>query len=351
MTTAARGRFFEDFVLGETIEHATPRTLTDGDAALYQALYGSRFVLQSSSIFAQKLGLKSAPLDDLLVFHTVFGKSVPDISLNAVANLGYAEGKFLGPVFHGDTLSAQSQIIGLRENSNRKSGIVYVRTRAINQDDDLILDFVRWVMVNKRSEQSLTPQKVPRLADSFEASMLAAGMIMPQFRCEKYDCTLAGSSKRWANYAPGDRIDHGDGQTIEEAEHQLATRLYQNTAKVHFDALLQGQSRFGKRLVYGGHVISIARALSFNGLENAISIVALNAGTHAAPTFAGDTIYAWSEILECAETARRPDIGFLRVRTVATKNEAASAFPYRDDAGAYHPSIVLDLDYWVALPR
>ena len=91
----ASGNFFEDFHLGQKIRHATPRTLTHGDAALYTALYGSRFALQSADSFAQTVGLPRAPLDDLLVFHTVFGKTVADISLNAVANLGYAEGHFL----------------------------------------------------------------------------------------------------------------------------------------------------------------------------------------------------------------------------------------------------------------
>ncbi len=89
------GRFFEDFRLGETIRHATPRTVTAADAALYTALYGSRFAVQSSDAFAAALGYPRSPLDDLLVFHVVFGKTVPDISLNAVANLGYADGRFL----------------------------------------------------------------------------------------------------------------------------------------------------------------------------------------------------------------------------------------------------------------
>jgi 2-methylfumaryl-CoA hydratase len=95
------GRFFEDFRLGETIRHATPRTVTTGDASLYTALYGSRFAVQSSDAFARGLGYAAAPLDDWLVFHVVFGKTVPDISLNAVANLGYAEGRFAKPVFPG----------------------------------------------------------------------------------------------------------------------------------------------------------------------------------------------------------------------------------------------------------
>ena len=86
--------------------------------------------------------------------------------------------------------------------------------------------------------------------------------------------------------------------TVEEAEHAIATRLYQNTAKVHFNQHTEAQGRFGRRLIYGGHVISLARCLSFNGLANAFKIVAINGGRHVAPLFAGDTVYAWSEVLD-----------------------------------------------------
>jgi len=342
------GRFFEDFALGEMIEHATPRTVTVGDVALYQALYGSRFVLQSSAPFAKALGLHDAPVDDLLVFHTVFGKSVPDISLNAVANLGYAEGKFIAPVYPGDTLRAHSEVIGLRETSNRKSGIVYVRTTGINQAGALVLSYVRWVMVNKKAETSPAPEThTPQLWEALSPEDL----VPPHARFERYKFDLAGAPYRLHDYAAGDKIDHVEGQTIEEAEHQLATRLYQNAAKVHFNAHAQSTTRFAKRLVYGGHIISLARALSFNGLQNAVHIVGINAGTHVAPAFAGDTIYAWSEVLATANAHGRSDVGFVRLRTIATKNEPCGAFPCRGSDGSYPPSVILDLDYWVAVPR
>src|SRR5690606_18874427 len=106
--------------------------------------------VQSADTFAQAIGYPRSPVDDLLVFHIVFGKTVPDISLNAVANLGYANCRFLKAVYPGDTLTAVSEIIGLRENSNRKSGIVYVRSRGLNQAGEDVLDYVRWVMVRKR---------------------------------------------------------------------------------------------------------------------------------------------------------------------------------------------------------
>src|SRR6185295_19214528 len=131
---ARRGNFFEDFSVGQVLQHATPRTVTVGDVAVYNGLYGPRFAVQSSDVFAKVVGYPRAPIDDLIVFHTVFGKTVPDISLNAVANLGYAECRFLKPVYAGDTLSASSEVIGLRENSNKTSGVVYVRSTGRKQN-------------------------------------------------------------------------------------------------------------------------------------------------------------------------------------------------------------------------
>ena len=164
------GNFFEDFSLGQKIVHAAPRTLTTGDQALYTALCGSRFALQSSDEFARAIGYPQSPLDDLLVFHIVFGKTVPDISLNAVANLGYAECVFSNPVYPGDTLSARSEIVGLRENSNGKTGTVYVRSKGTNQHGTDVLSFVRWVMVRKRDEKSAPP--VAHIPELLQVRML-----------------------------------------------------------------------------------------------------------------------------------------------------------------------------------
>ncbi len=345
-----QGNFFEDFSLGQVIKHPTPRTLTLGDAALYTALYGSRFAVQSSDNFARAIGYERSPLDDLLVFHVVFGKTVPDISLNAVANLGYADCRFLKPVFPGDTLSATSKVIGLRENSNRKTGVVYVRSTGRNQHGGSVLDYVRWVMVRKRDEAAAAPpEEVPELPAKVDPAALG-GAAAPITNAA-YDYGLAGSPARWSDYAVGERIDHLDGITIEESEHQMAARLYQNTAKVHFNQHTEGAGRFGRRLVYGGHVISLARALSFNGLANAFHIAAINAGRHVAPAFAGDTVYAWSEVLEKAELPGRDDLGALRIRTVGLKNRDAGGFPFMADENTPEEGVILDLDYWTLLPR
>jgi 2-methylfumaryl-CoA hydratase len=349
MSKTASGNFFEDFRLGQVIQHATPRTVTVGDVALYTALYGPRFAVQSSDEFARALGYPRAPVDDLLVFHVVFGKTVPDISLNAVANLGYADCRFLKPVYPGDTLTATSEVIGLKENSSRKTGTVYVRSRGRNQHRQDVLEYVRWVMVRKRDEAAAPPgDAVPTLPEAVEAGAL--GGACPILNIGAYDPALAGSGTRLSDYKPGERIDHVDGMTVEEAEHALATRLYQNTARVHFNQFTEAQGRFGKRLIYGGHVISLARALSFNGLGNAFHIAAINGGRHVAPLFAGGTVFCWSQVLVRAELPGRSDVGAMRLRTVATRDKPCADFP--DKSGKdYDPAVILDLDYWVLLPR
>lgn len=335
------GRFFEDYRLGETIAHAVPRTLSGGERALYHALYPARHAIYSSDQFAQSCGLPGSPIDDLAAFHTVFGKTVPDISLNAIANLGYAEGRWLQPVYPGNTLRAESTVIGLKENSSGTSGVVYVRTRGFNQDDEPVLEYVRWVMVRKGPLDAPSPGAVvPQLAPV----VVPEALVMPRrLDFTRYDFALAGERHRWGDYTVGEQIDHVDGVTVEEAEHMLATRLWQNTAKVHFDATARTD---GKRLIYGGHIISLARALSFNGLANAQMIVALNAGAHANPCFAGDTVRAWSEVLDRAETSA-PGVGAVRLRLVATRGPA---FALRGPEGKYLPEVLLDLDYWALMP-
>src|SRR6478609_241999 len=173
------GNFFEDFQLGQQIRHATPRTVTLGDVALYNGLFGARFAVQSSDAFAQKIGYPRSPLDDLLVFHVVFGKTVPDISLNAVANLGYADCRFLKAIYPGATLNAVSEVIGLKENSSKKTGIVYVRSRGFDETGDTVLDFVRWVMVRKRNAVAApSAEKVPDLPEAVGPAEL--GLACPK---------------------------------------------------------------------------------------------------------------------------------------------------------------------------
>ncbi len=223
-----------------------------------------------------------------------------------------------------------------------------MRTTGYKQDGTPVLEYVRWVMVRKRDEAAPAPgDHVPRLPTVLDPKVL--GEACPPIELSAYDTALSGSPYRYDDYEVGERIDHVDGVTVEEAEHQIATRLYQNTARIHFDLFGAKQGRFGKRLIYGGHVISLARALSFNGLANAFHVAAINGGRHVAPLFAGGTVFAWSEVLGKSELPGRADVGTLRLRTIATRDRPCEDFPFKSGED-YDPAILLDLDYWVLMP-
>ena len=347
------GNFFEGFRIGQVLRHATPRTITDGECALYIALTGARHIVHCAQPVAQALGYRDRTVDDLLAFHIAFGKTVPDISVNAIANLGYAEVRFLNPVYPGDTLSTNSTVIGLKENSNGKAGVVYVRSVSTNQNQEPVLSWVRWVMVHKHNLDAPAPVTVvPDLPEVVTVQQLA----IPDFLdARQFETAVTGGQRLWNDYAVGERINHPAGMTVDDSDHTLATRLYQNNARLHFDALMMKDTPFGRRLMYGGHVISICRALSYEGLENVLSIAAINAGTHSNPSFGGDTFYAWSEVLEKWELPGRSDLGALRLRLVGLRNLTADALATthitQDGKQTYHANVVLDLDYTVLMPR
>lgn len=341
------GYFLEDFQLDRVFHHATPRTVTAGDVSLYIALTGARHPMHCSEPLARSMGHPSCPVDDLLVFNIAFGKTVPDVSYNAVANLGYADVRFRAPVYAGDTLSSESRVIGVKENSNGKNGVVYVTSTAVNQQGVEVLGWDRWVMVAKRPGAPSPATVIPPLADEVPPSEYN----VPRFlQVAAMDHEHTGSARLWDDYAPGDVIDHPGGMTVEESDHMLATRLYQNTARIHFDAHHAQGNQFKRRLVYGGHVISLCRALSYDGLENAFSIAAIHAGTHANPTFAGDTLYC-RHVVSARETVpKRRDVGALRLRMLGVKNMDPRELPALGP-DERHPAVVLDLDYSVLIAR
>ena len=349
-----RGNYFEDLFVGREMIHATPRTITEGDQSFYIALTSSMYPLFCNAEFARSIGFNRELINDLLTFHIVFGNSVPDISLNAIANLGYGDMKFGRPVYPGDTITTTSTIIGQKESSTGDIGVTWVSTKGVNQQGQEVLSFVRWVLMNKKNPQNITSlNSVPEIIDTVPSTEF---YIPEELDLSAFNTVYTGGKWFWEDYEIGERIHHVEGVAIEEAESQMAARLYQNTARAHFNAHALTNSRFGKRVIYGGHIISIAKSLSFNGFENVLKILAFNAGTHTNPSFAGDTIYAWTDIKD-KFTLARDDVGALRLNLIAVKNlnpleEEISVRVNRPDGkNAYHKNIVLDLDYTVLIPR
>lgn len=347
------GNFFEDFRVGQKIIHGMPITISAADTSNSQGLYGSRLTVCAADSFAKSVGYEAAPVSNMVVFHKVFGLTVPDISQNAVANLGYAEVRFTGVTMPGDTLTAATEVIGQKQNSNGATGNVYVHTTARNQNQETVLSFKRWVMVRKSDQDTSAPDpQIPDLAETVDPARI---VLSPDLQIPKgtFDPTLSGSRYSWDDYSVGEKIDHGISVEMGQ-DHMFATRLAGgNSAAVHFNSITSTADGAKARLIYGGHVMQHAFAHIANGLGNALDVVAINGGAHTAPTFEGDSLQSYSEVLDKAPLADRDDLALLRIRTVTAKNlpkAIAETFPYRTAGGKYEPSVVLDLDYWVVLP-
>ena len=334
MNKGWQGNFFEDFELGSALPCPTPRTVTAGDVSAYIAHTNDR-----TPRFCGPEGI----VHPLITFHLVLGQTVRQISLNARANLGYANMVWGAPVHVDDTITTDIEIVGLKENSSGTTGIAWVKTVGRNQRGESVLSYTRWVMVKKRGQDETAYKSapvIPELPKSVAASALHVDTEAPP--------RAAATGGRWyfSDYQAGERVLHHDGMTVNRADHMSFTRLFQNSAKVHFDEVLTE----GKPLVYGGVPVSYGYAQAFNGFENRLGICAINGGTHSNPIYSGDTIYSFTDVCEAVDLG---EVGALRLRMVCVKNEAPTAdYEIRVDdtkrpgRKRHSASAVLDLDYW-----
>ena len=201
----------------------------------------------------------------------------------------------------------------------------------------------------KKMHPEVTDEDLNEAKFSFSKDEVKDIALSYNFDVTNFNFTDSGSSACFEDYNIGEKIDHIDGITVEEAEHMLATKLYQNTAKVHFNHYYEKDGKFGKRIVYGGHVISLARSLSYNGLANAFKIIGINGGVHASPCFAGKTVFAWSEIIDIMEIS--DSIGAIRIKTNGIGDAPASEFQHQNDDDKFNQNVLLSLDYWALIPK
>lgn len=337
-------RFAEDFRLGEQIRHAPPRTVTEADVALHGALTGNRFALFDSRPFAEACGLPDRPVDPFLVLDLTLARSATDLLANAVAELGLSLCRFGFPVYPGDTLAARSTVIGLREAATPDRAVVWLRATAENQRQETVADAVLQAMVAKRDPAATMPRThLPELADSVDPDDL---MFPPGYDATGHDPGAAGGPALWEDFAEERRVDHGAGRRVDAAGQRLAAGLVR-LGPADPPRADGGPDRPATRLA---HLAALVRAQTVTGLENAVLPAAINGARPAAPLRAGDTLFAWSEVLEATPLTGRDDLGALRLRSVATANLPADGFPDRT-GDAPHPAVVLELDHWVLMPR
>ena len=145
------GRYLEDFVVGDIYEHRPGRTITESDNINFSLMTMNFHPMHCDRAFAEKSEFGKPLVNSGLTLAIVLGMSVADVSGKAIANLGWKEIRLTGPVFPGDTLYAQSEVLEKRESKTRPTqGIVTVHTRATKQDGTPVMDFIRSALVPKR---------------------------------------------------------------------------------------------------------------------------------------------------------------------------------------------------------
>ena len=144
------GNYFEDFVTGEIIQHSLSKTIFESDNNLFSLLTMNHHPLHTNLDYSQKTQHGQLLVVGTLVFSIVVGMTVPDISGKAIANLDYEKIEHIAPVFIGDTLYAETEILETTPSKSKQDrGIVYVETRARNQRGEIVLRFRRHVLIQR----------------------------------------------------------------------------------------------------------------------------------------------------------------------------------------------------------
>ncbi|MGO9751864.1 MAG: MaoC family dehydratase [Solirubrobacteraceae bacterium] len=287
--TRVGGPWFEDFVLGQVFDDAPAMTLTSGHAALHQAILGDRLRMALDVTLSREVTRHDQPLaHPQLVCDVAIGQSTGPTQ-RVRGNLFYRGLVLLHPVFLGDTLFTRTEVVALKQNRKRAgapaTGLVVLRMRTWDQDDRPVLDFWRCPMIPLRDADAMTGH-----ADSFDAipaelDRAAVRTAAPTaWRLDPLRERAGGLTA--AELVPGSVFEVESGETVTSAT-ELA-RLTLNVATAHTDAM--GSAAHGKRLVYGGHTISVAAAHATRALPKLATIVAWAGCDHLGPVFEGDVL-------------------------------------------------------------
>ncbi len=333
------GPHFEDFEIGQL--YAGPAmTLTDGHAALHQAIVGDRLRLALDATLSSAVTGRSQQLaHPNLVCDVSIGQST-EPTFRVRGNLFYRGLVLQRPVHIGDTLRTTTEVVGLRQNRPRAdgtaTGLVALRIRTVDQDDRPVLDYWRAPMIPLRDAgvQTGHADRFDFIPQELEMDALRAAVpeswSFPAAR-ERMPGVHAGELVRGTVY----EIEARDTVT---AAPELA-RLILNVAKTHTDA---GGSAHGSRLVYGGYTIAVAAAQATRALPNLLTILAWRSCEHTGPVFEGDVLRTE---LHVEAVHQRDGHRLLDLRAVVHSCPAADA---GDPAAAQKP--VLDWRF-VALAR
>ncbi len=309
------GHFLEDFKPGALYRHKRGKTVTDGLLTIFGDFSMTTNPLSKNLRYAQAYGFRGLVVHPGLVMLVVFSQSVEDVSENARANLEYIDMCFGVPVYVGDTLEAETRVLSVRASTKDPSlGVVHVQTTGRNQHGEVVLTFQRKVQVWKRDLSAA-------IADGEEAPLeIPVSLDLPPYdpkRDYKALAHLSADDTYFESFKPADVLEHSRGRVV-TTDHIMLTGILDNTSQVHCNQWMveQEPERYvgGQLIVFGGIPFNLCLGISSADVgDNALADIRYITGRHTAPIFAGDTVFASTEIRETRDFPGRPDLGVLSV--------------------------------------
>jgi len=295
--------FFEDLHVGAVFADAPALTLTEGHAALHQAICGDRLRLALDRTLGAAVLGPGAPLaHPALVWDVAIGQSTLATG-RVIANLFYRGLLLRRPVRIGDTLRTTTEVVARRENRSRPTGLAVLRIRTVDQEDRPVLDFSRCAMLPLRGEPTGEEGDEVGGAEDLAHDALqqaAKGLDLGAYRSRAPGPHFADLPDGWR-----DELEGGD---VVDSAPALA-RLSLNIAMAHLDA---GAAHHKRRLVYGGHTIALAAAQAARALPGLVTVLGWHSADHTAPVFEGDTLRSRLELERREELPRGGGLAHLR---------------------------------------
>ncbi len=352
------GNHLEDFRLGQTFRHKGGKTITEGLFTTFTEFTMTTNPLAKNARYARAYGFRGLVVPPGLTMLVAFSQTVEDVSENARANLEYIDMRFGAPVYVGDTLEVETKVLGVKpSSSNPKLGVVHVQSIARKNvgesDEAIVMAWQRKVQVWKRDEsKSVDEGEVAPDAVSCE-------LWLPPYDRGRDYAALAHLSSRdtyFEDLEPGTRIEHWRGRTM-TTEHIHLTAVLDNTSQVHCNQhmidLNPKQYVGGRLIIFGGIPFTLCLGLSCPDVhDNALGDLVYTTGRHTAPLFAGDTVFAATDILDRRDHPSRPDVGIVSTRLLGHKFEKSEGAPASDDAPAGHERVqIFELDREIVVKR
>lgn len=311
------GRVLEDFVEGEVFCHPRGITIPASFAIEFATTFMECNPLYTNAEYAKAHGYRDLVVSPLMVMNIALSLGVQNDSEKAIANLGYYNMCFVKAVYPGDTLRSLTKVLK-RQAKEGKPGIVTIRTLALNQNNELVLQYDRKIMVaaaGQKSEPStVSGQPFPDLAEPTMEIPAAKGA---------YPTNLTGVRSYFDNFKVGDIIVHANGRTITD-EHFPWTYRVMNTHPLHYDRLYSTArtgAMSGEPIVYGGLVFAWLCGLASRDVsENAIYDFGYTEGYHTQPSVSGDTVYAISRVLDKQDGPQGTNSGVVTFQLIGLKN-------------------------------